>query len=81
MLLDVARRVVIVPGFGMEGTIVAIHGPQAEIDVRGLRRVECDGHGRDEVPPCLRRRVVRMPAPHIDLIARSGAEGDEARPQ
>ncbi len=28
---------VIVPGFGMEGTIVAIQGAQAEIDVRGKR--------------------------------------------
>jgi DNA mismatch repair protein MutS2 len=28
---------VVVPGFGMEGTVVAIQGAQAEIDVRGKR--------------------------------------------
>jgi len=34
--VEVGARVA-VPGFGMEGTVVSIHGNQAEIDVRGKR--------------------------------------------
>src|SRR5690606_15593329 len=35
-MLAVGARVV-VPGFGMEGTVVALHGSHAEVEVRGKR--------------------------------------------